>query len=75
MVYYATVKCNNKSFKMNQNFDISFLCLPRDEILRKQWIANLKRNNLPKPENIHICYIHFEDARFERDLEVKVFNL
>ena len=73
MVYCAAVGCDNNSFKKDKNIGISFFRLPRDKSLRKQWIANLKRQNLPKPENVHVCHLHFEESCFKRDLEVWIF--
>ena len=62
MVYCAAVDCNNNSFKNDKNVGISFFRLPQDKCVRKHWIASLKRENLPKPENDHVFHLHFENC-------------
>ena len=42
--------------------------LSKDGKIKKQWINNLKRTNLP--QDVRICSMHFEDTCFKRDLEV-----
>lgn len=71
MVYCSAVGCqNNSSKKKEQQQEISFYRLPHDVNLKKEWINNLKRANLPKEETVRVCHIHFEENCFERDLKV-----
>ena len=68
MVHCAAIDCTNSSSKKNDE-NISFFKLPKD-IRKKIWIAKLKRQNLPKDENVYVCHLHFEEACFKRDLKV-----
>jgi len=43
--------------------------MPKNEDLKKRWIANIKRVNLPKTPMI--CHLHFDESCFKRDLEVR----
>ena len=71
MVYCSAVGCqNNSSKKKEQPQEISFYRLPHDVNLKKEWINNLKRANVPKEETVRVCHIHFEENCFERDLKV-----
>ena len=66
----AAVNCSNKS---NKSKGITLFSLPKNEDMRKKWLVNLKRDNLPK--DVRICSVHFEESCFKRDLEVcKSFN-
>ena len=70
MVWCAAVGCNNNSFKKSRDKSITFFRLPKDDSLKKKWLNNLKRANLPKIENVRICHLHFEEYCFKRDLQV-----
>ena len=70
MVWCAAVGCNNNSFKKSRDKSITFFRLPKDDSLKKKWLNNLKRANLPKIENVRICHLHFEESCFKRDLQV-----
>ena len=70
MVYCSAVGCQNNSSKKEQQQEISFYRLPHDVNLKKEWINNLKRANVPKEETVRVCHIHFEENCFERDLKV-----
>ena len=49
----------------NRVKNISFYGLPKDEItLRKKWLQNIKRENLPKDKKL--CHLHFTEDCFER---------
>ena len=72
MVHCAAIDCSNSSSKRNDE-KISFFKLPKDINLKKIWIAKLKRENLPREENIYVCHFHFEEECFQRDLKVKYF--
>ena len=49
---------------------ISFYKLPNDTNFKKQWLVNIKRDNLPSEKHLSLCHIHFEDNCFQRDLKV-----
>ena len=67
MVWCVAVGCNNNSIKKDHE-KVSFYTFPKDESLKKRWIANIKRENINKYPRI--CHKHFEDSCFKRDLEV-----
>ena len=73
MVYCSAVGCQNNSSRKSE--EISFYRLPRDVSLKKVWINNLKRANLPKEETVRVCHTHFEENCFERDMKVFFFSL
>ena len=62
-------KCTNRSDADNGR-NKSYHKLPaesRGEI-RKKWLVNIKRQNVPK--HLHICSDHFEREFYEKDLKV-----
>ena len=71
MVICAAVGCSSETGKTK---NISIFRLPRDKLLRKEWLHKLKRTNLPAEDNIRICHLHFTEDCFERDLKV-LFNI
>ena len=71
MVYCSAVGCNSNSNKKDKPKEISFHRLPREESLRKVWLANLKRENPPPEKNIRICSLHFDHDQLELDLKVR----
>ena len=56
MVICAAVGCSSETGKTK---NISIFRLPRDKLLRKEWLHKLKRTNLPAEDNISICHLHF----------------
>ena len=64
----VAVDWGNNTFTKNWEKDASFYNLPKDLKLRKRWLANIERENIPK--NPKICHQHF---CFKRDLEVIIF--
>ena len=72
MVYCSPVNCKSNTNPRNkeEKFDVSFYRLPRDNHLKKAWLANLKRDNPPIEQNIRIFHLHFNDECFERYLKV-----
>ena len=46
---------------------ISFFKLPKEPEWKKLWISKLKRENVPKEENICMCHFHFDSSCFKRD--------
>ena len=42
---------------------------PKRKGLREKWLAQIKRQNIPK--YLYICSDHFERACFEKDLKVR----
>ena len=71
MVYCSAVGCKSNSSAKN-DVKISFFRLPRDEKLKKQWLANIKRENIPQHSSIRLCHLHFEESCFKRDLKVSI---
>ena len=72
MTWCVAVDCNNNSFIKNRQKGLRFFGLPKDEKVKKEWLKNIKRENLPK--NSRICQLHFEESCFKRDLEVSKFS-
>ena len=70
MGIYAAVNCNNKS---NKAKNIVLYRLPKGKTTQKQWLANLKRENIPT--GVRVCSMHFEESCFKRDLEVIYFSI
>ena len=68
MPWCIAVDCNSNTFKSNRDKNVSFYGLPKDENLKKRWLQNIKRENLPKDKKI--CHLHFEEHCFKRDLKV-----
>ena len=68
MPWCIAVDCNSNIFKSNRDKNVSFYGLPKDENLKKRWLQNIKRENLPKDKKI--CHLHFEEHCFKRDLKV-----
>ena len=66
----AAVNCSNKS---NKAKNIVLYRLPKDKTIQKQWLANLKRENIPT--EARVCSMHFEESCFKRDLEVIYFSV
>ena len=66
----AAVNCSNKS---NKAKNIALYHLPKDKTIQKQWLANLKRENIPT--EVRVCSMHFEEFCFKRDLEVIYFSI
>ena len=71
MVYCCAVNCSNNSKGKGKEKNISFFRLPRDESLKKVWLAKIKRSNLPDENNVRLCSNHFEENCYERDLKVR----
>ena len=72
MGFCVAVNCGNNSFKKNKNTAVSFFRLPKNEQMKKKWLNNIKRENLPK--EVRICHLHFEESCFKRDLEVCILD-
>ena len=68
MPWCVVVGCNNNTFKKNRDKDVSFFRIPKDGSLKRRWVQNIKRENLPKDPKI--CHLHFEESYFKRDLQV-----
>ena len=71
MVICSAVNCSSNTSNKNRVKGISLYRLPSDENIKKKWLTNLKRENLPN--DIRICHLHFEESCFKRDLEVKIY--
>ena len=64
MPWCVAFGCSNNAFS-------SFYSFPKDENLKKRWLANIKRENINKDPKI--CHQHFENSCFKRDLEVSLW--
>ena len=69
LVHCAVLNCTKSSSKKIDN-TFSFFKLLKDSRRRKKLIAKLKRANLLKDKNLHVCRKHFEENCFQRDLKV-----
>ena len=49
---------------------IKFFKLPKDPERKKLWISKVKRENLPKEENMYVCHFHFDSNWIIRDFRV-----
>ena len=74
MVHCAAINCTNSSSKKSDS-TFSFFKLPKDPNRVKVWLAKLKRANLPKDGNLHVCHEYFEENCFQRDLRVSYIFL
>ena len=72
MTWCVAVDCSSNSFTKNRKKGLRFYGLPKDEKLKKDWLKNIRRENLP--EDPRICQLHFEKDYFKRDLEVSKFT-
>ena len=50
----AAVNCSNKS---NKAKNIVLYRLPKDKTIQKQWLANLKRENIPTEYESAVCIL------------------
>ena len=66
----AAVNCSDKS---NKAKNIVLYSLPKDKTIQQQWLANLKRENIPT--EVRVFSMHFEESCFKRDLEVICFSI
>ena len=48
MLLCVAVGCNNNTFSKNRKKGVSFYSYPKDENLKKRWLANVKRENISK---------------------------
>ncbi|XP_057291242.1 THAP domain-containing protein 1-like [Hydractinia symbiolongicarpus] len=74
MVHCAALGYTRSSSKKNDE-KISFFKLPKDAKIKQMWISKLKRVNMPKEQNIHVCHIHFDSDCFKRDLKNEMLGL
>ena len=73
MTWCVAVDYNCNSFTKDQNKGLKFFRLPKDDNLKKKWLQNIKRRNLPKTPKL--CQLHFEEHCFKKDLEVSKIDL
>lgn len=71
MVYCAAFGCHNDSKKER---NVSFHRFPKNENLRKRWIAKLSRENFEISKHTVLCSEHFEPTCFERDLGAELLG-
>ena len=68
MVNCCVPGCTNYSAK-SKEAGISYHKIPKEKSLRKAWIARLRRDNLPPPENCYVCSDHFTEDFFASNLK------
>ena len=51
MPWCVAVDCGNNTFTKNRDKHVSFYNLPKDINLRKKWLTNIKRENIPTTMN------------------------
>ena len=73
MTWCVAVGCSSNSFTKKRVKSLRFFQLPKNEILKKRWLQNIKRDHLPK--NPSVCELHFEENCFKRDLQVSNIGL
>ena len=71
MVHCCVFGCTNYSSKSSDK-GISFHRIPKDQGLRKAWIARIRRDNLPPLENCYVCSEHFAQECFDSSLKEKL---
>ena len=67
MSFCAAFGCSNQS---NNNKDVSFHTMPKEENLRKAWFIAIGRTELPK--NGRLCSAHFTSECFEPESQLKL---
>ena len=73
MTWCVAVGCSSNSFTKKRVKGLRFFQIPKNESLKKRWLQNIKRDNLPK--NPSVCELHFEENCFKRDLQVSNIGL
>ena len=73
MSWCVAVGCNSNSFTKDRKKSLKFFQLPKDDNLKKKWLQNIKRENLPKTPTL--CQLYFEEHCFKRDLKVSKIDL
>ena len=72
MVHCVVVNCSHRSPRDTKK-GISFHRFPlKDETRLSEWLAQIKRKNMPPLAHSHICSAHFESSCFEEDLRSKL---
>ena len=70
MVHCIAFGCNNKNTEQKKG--ISFHRLPKDEKLKKVWLAKLRLKCPPKNlDNVRVCSEHFTPDSFVPDMQAK----
>ena len=70
MPWCVAIGCSNNRFSKNREKGVSFYSFPKEENLKKRWLANIKREHINK--NLELCHQHVESLCFKRDLEVSL---
>ena len=73
MTWCVAVSCSSNYFTKKRVKGLRFFKLPKDESLKKRWLQNIKRDNLPKHPSV--CEMNFEENCFKRDLQVSNIGL
>ena len=67
MVYCAAYGCNAESSKGGYTTVTSFFRFPTGAVLRKRWVANMKRDCFTPGKHSRLCSAHVERSCFDRD--------
>lgn len=69
----AVVGCTNRTPRDSKR-GISFHRLPlKNKALLKEWLARIKRANLPKLSQCHVCSDHFKNSCFKSNYNLKLW--
>ena len=71
MVYCMAVGCNNDA-RRTKGKGISYHSLPKNEQLRKEWLAKINRVNPTISKNSFVCSDHFTPECFETNLKAQL---
>ena len=52
MPWCVVVGCYNNTFKNNRDKDVNFFRIPNNGSMKRRWVQNIKRENLPKDSKI-----------------------
>ena len=59
--------CSCKNYKRKQK-ELTFFTLPKDKCKAREWLAKMKREDLPKV--VHLCQQHFEETQFDESVDL-----
>ena len=60
MTWCVAVGCARNSFTKDRKKGLKFFRLPKDDNLKKKWLQNIERENLPK--TLTPCQLHLENT-------------
>ena len=73
MTWCVAIGCNSNSVTKDRKKGLKYFRLLKDDNLKKNFLQNIKRENLPKTPMS--CQFHFGEHCFKRDSEVSKINL